>query len=155
MLFGGILDTIPFDRRADGMQGLRRCGEALARGDGLILFPEGTRTPNGRVQPFKRGVILLVKRSACPIVPVAIEGPFDIWPKGGKMRLFSARIAVRFGEPIAVEELMRDGPDAALARMTSEIETMRLGLRRMLRRHTKGRYPPPGLGDTADPRVLD
>ena len=121
----------------------------------MLIFPEGTRTPNGRVQPFKRGVILLVKRSHCPVVPVAIEGPFDIWPKGGKMRLFSARIAVRFGEPIPAEELMRDGPDAALARMAREIETMRLGLRRMLRRHTKGRYPPPGLGDTADPRVLE
>lgn len=151
----GSLNSIPLKLGESDARAIKAVVHRLRSGKAVLIFPEGTRTPNGQVQPFKRGVLLLVRRSACPVVPVAIEGPFDIWPKAGKMRLFSARIAVRFGKPIPANELMRDGPDAALARMAREIETMRLGLRRMLRRHTKGRYPPPGPGDTADPRVLD
>lgn len=151
----GSLNSIPLKLGESDARAIKQVVHRLRTGNAVLIFPEGTRTPNGRVQPFKRGMSLLVKRSACPVVPVAIEGPFDIWPKGGKMRLLSARIAVRFGRPIDADELMRDGPDAALARMASEIEAMRLGLRRVLRRHTNGRYPPAGPGDTSDPRVLE
>jgi len=151
----GSLNSIPLKLGESDARAIKQVVHRLKQGGAVLIFPEGSRTTDGRVHPFKRGVLVLVKRARCPVVPVAIEGPFDIWPKGGKMRLSSARIAVRFGEPIPAEELMRDGPDAALARMAREIETMRLGLRRVLRRHTKGRYPPPGPGDSADGRVLD
>ena len=99
MLFGGILDTIPFDRRADGMQGLRRCGEALARGDGLILFPEGTRSLTGMLQPFKLGVAVLALERRVPIVPVHIHRAYDLFRKGQRF-VRPGAVTVTFCPPI-------------------------------------------------------
>jgi 1-acyl-sn-glycerol-3-phosphate acyltransferase len=114
----------------------RAIKDVLARleaGRAVVIFPEGSRTPNGEVQEFKRGIALIVKRSECPVVPVAIEGAFDVWPRTQKYpRLFGRRIAVAYGKPIAHDELMKDGPDAALERLHAEIDRMRLDLRTRL-----------------------
>ncbi|RME40574.1 MAG: 1-acyl-sn-glycerol-3-phosphate acyltransferase [Planctomycetota bacterium] len=99
LVFGRLLDTIPFDRRADGILGLRRCAEALARGDGLLLFPEGTRSTNGLLQPFKTGVALLALARQAPIIPVYIDRAYDLWPKGQRFAR-PGRITVVFGKPI-------------------------------------------------------
>jgi len=104
LVFGRLLDTIPFDRRADGLQGLRRCSQALARGDGLLLFPEGTRSTTGMLQPFKIGVAVLAVEYGVPIVPVYIDGAYDLWPKG---RGFSrpGLVRVTFAEPIVPPQI--------------------------------------------------
>ncbi len=99
-VFGRLLDTIAFDRHADGLSGLRRCGEALSRGDGLLLFPEGTRSRDGRIQPFKVGVAVLAIERNVPIVPVFIDQAFDLLPKGRKF-VRPGVVKVRFGKPIA------------------------------------------------------
>lgn len=99
LVFGKLLDTIPFDRHADGFAGLRRCGEALRRGDGLLLFPEGTRSITGDLQPFKIGVAVLAIERGVPVVPVHIDRAFDLFPKGSRM-VRPGSITVRFGEPI-------------------------------------------------------
>ena len=122
----------------------------LALGHPVVLFPEGSRSPDGAPLPFKRGVALLLKRSRCPVVPVAVEGCAEAFPKGARFpRLWGKRIAVMVGHPISHDELLKDGPDAALARLTGEIESMRLELRSKLRAATNGRYPPRGPGDSA------
>src|SRR5262245_42862103 len=54
----------------------------LQAGRSVLIFPEGTRTSDGAIGEFQRGVMLLIKRSAAQVVPVAIEGAFDIWPIG-------------------------------------------------------------------------
>ena len=98
-LFGKIFDTISFDRKADGIRGLRRCGDALSRGDGLLIFPEGTRSITGEIQPFKIGVAVLAIERNVPIVPVHIHRTFDLLRKG--QRIVRPGVAhVRFGVPI-------------------------------------------------------
>ncbi|MCH9002978.1 MAG: 1-acyl-sn-glycerol-3-phosphate acyltransferase, partial [Planctomycetes bacterium] len=98
-LFGKIFDTISFDRKADGIRGLRRCGDALSRGDGLLIFPEGTRSITGEIQPFKIGVAVLAIERNVPIVPVHIHRTFDLLRKG--QRIVRPGVAhVRFGAPI-------------------------------------------------------
>ncbi|MGD2107795.1 MAG: AMP-binding protein, partial [Phycisphaerae bacterium] len=82
LVFGQCLDAIPFDRRADGVLGLRRCSQALNRGDGLLIFPEGTRSTTGEMQPFKIGVAVLAMERKVPIVPVYIHRAFELLPKG-------------------------------------------------------------------------
>lgn len=120
----------------------------LAAGGGVVIFPEGSRTADGATQEFKRGVAVLVKRASCPVVPAAVEGCFDAWPRGRRFpRLWGAPVAVMYGHPIPHAELMRDGPDAALARLAREIDTMRLELRAILREDSRGAYPAPGPGD--------
>ncbi len=98
-LFGRLLDTIAFDRHADGLSGLRRCSEALFRGDGLLLFPEGTRSRDGRLQPFKVGVAVLAMERLAPIVPTFIDHAYELWPKGRRL-IRPGVVQVRFGAPL-------------------------------------------------------
>ena len=81
-MFGRLFDTIPFDRRSDGLAGLRRCGEAAGRGEGLLIFPEGTRSLDGWLQDFKIGAAVLSVERLAPIVPVHIAGAYDLLRKG-------------------------------------------------------------------------
>jgi long-chain acyl-CoA synthetase len=106
-VFGRVFDTIAFDRQADGLRGLRRCGEVLARGDGLLLFPEGTRSVNGEMQPFKIGVSVLAIERGVPVVPVYIDRTHELLPKGGRF-VRPGTVTVVFGEPIAPPELNDD-----------------------------------------------
>jgi 1-acyl-sn-glycerol-3-phosphate acyltransferase len=100
------------------------------------------------VDEFKRGAAVLVKRSQCPVVPVAIEGCFDTWPRTRRHpRLLGRRVAVMYGRAIPHDELMAEGPDAALVRLRREVDEMRRQLRGEMRRATGGAYPPPNAGD--------
>jgi len=124
--------------------------EMLARleaGRMVLIFPEGARSHDGRLRTFKRGAALVISKAKCPVVPVAVEGCADAWPRGGLPRLFGARVATACAEPIEHDELMKDGPDEALRRLEREVDALRLRLRAELRRQTHGVYPPPGPAD--------
>ncbi|MFQ5461219.1 MAG: AMP-binding protein [Phycisphaerae bacterium] len=99
LLFGKILDTIAFDRQSDGVQGLRRCGDALRRGDGLLIFPEGTRSVSGELQPFKVGVSVLAMEHGAPIIPVRIDRTYELLPKGRRL-VHPGVVTVTFGQPV-------------------------------------------------------
>jgi 1-acyl-sn-glycerol-3-phosphate acyltransferase len=127
------LNAIPMNDTAGDLGAIKETVARLSKGAAVLIFPEGSRCEDGAIAPFKRGVALLVKRAKCPVVPVAIEGAFDAWPISRKFpRLFGPRVYVKFGAPIAYEELMRDGPDAALELLYSRIESMRRELRAQL-----------------------
>ncbi len=114
IVFGRLLDTIPFDRQADGVLGLRRCADALRRGDGLLIFPEGTRSTTGEMQPFKIGVSVLAMERQVPIVPVYIDRAFDLLAKGHRF-VRPGAIAVTFGEPVHPPK--DEGDDDRFARL--------------------------------------
>lgn len=100
----------------------------------VLVFAEGSRTGDGRVGEFKRGVVLLLKRVRCPVTPIAIEGAYQTWPRGARRpRLWGSRIVTVVGEPIPAEELLRDGPEAALARLEREVRTLHEEARRRRR----------------------
>lgn len=99
-VFGRLMDTIAFDRQADGVAGLRRCAAPLASGDALLMFPEGTRSRSGRMQPFKVGVAVLAIEHGVPIVPAYIESAGDLLPKGSRFAR-AGMVRVRFGRPLA------------------------------------------------------
>lgn len=128
-LFGKVLDTIAFDRQADGLRGLRRCGDALARGDGLLMFPEGTRSVTGEMQPFKIGVILLAVERQAPIVPVYVANTYELFRKG--QRWIRPGVAtVVFGAPIVPPSLSPgDDAYALFRRMADELEAAVRALR--------------------------
>lgn len=93
------LDAIPIDRDGIGLGGLKETLRRLKRGELVLLFPEGTRTRDGEVQSIKPGFCALARRAEVPLVPVAMDGAFDAWPR---QRSFPrpATIHVQFGEPI-------------------------------------------------------
>ena len=92
--------TIPVDR--DGgtsLDAIRRVLSTLAGGRVVIVFPEGTRSPTGRLQAAKPGVGLLACRAGVPVVPARVFGSFEAFGKDGVLRLGSP-VSVVFGPPL-------------------------------------------------------
>lgn len=142
------LNSVPIREEGGDAAAIKEILRRLDHGRAVLIFPEGTRSPDGAMRPFKRGVAVLVKRAKCPVVPVAVEGCYDAWPRERKWpRLIGQRVAVAYGDPIPHAELMAGGPDAALELLERRIEEMRLALRRCMRRRSHGVYPPRGAGD--------
>jgi len=129
-LFGRVLDTIAFDRHTDGLAGLRRCSAALRAGDGLLLFPEGTRSLTGELQPFKIGVAVLAIERGAPIVPVHIDRSYKLLRKGRRF-VRPGTVTVTFGRPIdpTVVDPADDAHEAFRA-LTRRLEAAVTALRR-------------------------
>ena len=139
--------AIPLRRGRGDAQAIRAAIDQLNAGGCVLMFPEGTRSADGTVGSFNPGILVRVKRTKAPVVPVAVEGAYDIWPIGQRFPRLRGRIKVQAGRAIPADELLADAPDRTLQRLRSEIDAMRMDLRRQLREATKGRYPPPGPGD--------
>ena len=91
--------------RGDGRKALKSMDEAAAQikgGTSVIIFPEGTRTRDGQLLPFKRGGFLLAVKAGVPVVPVSIVGSFAINP-GGSLGLNLGRpVEVKIHAPITL-----------------------------------------------------
>ncbi len=119
----------------------------LEAGRCVLIFPEGTRTRDGAIHDFKPGAALLIRRSGAPVVPVAIEGAFDVWPIGARRPKLTGRIAVRAAPATTAGALMADGAEAALIRLRWTIEHMRRDMRAQMLRASGGRYPASSAAD--------
>jgi 1-acyl-sn-glycerol-3-phosphate acyltransferase len=103
MLSTGGCIFVRAGHRKNVTESLRRCSERIRRGDCVLVFPEGARSLDGRLQEFKRGVFRLALAARVPVVPVVITGVHELMPpRAFQIRSGSAR--VRFGQPIAVDE---------------------------------------------------
>lgn len=92
----------------DALKSLNRAAERIAQGTSVLIFPEGTRSRSGELQPFKTGAITLAIKAGVPVVPIGFRGSYDILPKGS---LFadSGEIVIRIGTPLPVDGFtMRD-----------------------------------------------
>lgn len=83
--------------------------------DALAVFPEGTRTATGELQPFRRGTFRLVKQAGVPLVPFAIDGTFNVLPRGSWW-VRAGEVTIRFAEPISADEVERLSRDELLER---------------------------------------
>ena len=81
-----LLNALPFDRQDDSQGSLDRCRTLLVQGDsGLIFFPEGTRSTDGRTQRFRSGIARLVAGTDVPVVPCYLDGCAAAFPKGARL----------------------------------------------------------------------
>lgn len=89
--------TIPVDRDGGSdVTAIRRVLQTLQSGKALILFPEGTRSPDGRLQPAKPGVGLIACKTQVPVLPVRIFNSHEAFGRKGGMRL-GTRVSITFG----------------------------------------------------------
>lgn len=99
---------IPLDR-GDGRKALQSMDEAAATirlGKSVMLFPEGTRTPDGNLLPFKRGGFILARKADVPVVPVTINGSGRINP-AGQIKLVSGNIHITLHPPVVAPPGLR------------------------------------------------
>jgi long-chain acyl-CoA synthetase len=117
-LAAGWVRAVPVDRLGDP-RGALDAGRALLRaGRSLLIHPEGTRTRDGALQPFRRGAAQLALETGAPLVPVRIDGAYAIFPPHARLPRFTgsrARLRVRFGEPLAAGRALAAGGDPAHA----------------------------------------
>ncbi len=92
--------TIPVDRKQVSSSVLQVGAQVLKKGKVLLIHPEGTRSPDGRLLPFKRGAAILANYAQCPLIPVYIEGAHEFWPKGEKLPRSRGRITITVGRPL-------------------------------------------------------
>lgn len=119
---------VPIERRSPrrSMQAILEAAAAVRAGNSFLVFPEGTRSRSGELQPFKPGVFLIAARAGAPVVPVAIQGTRAAMRKGSPL-VRPVTVSVRIGAPIesagaegettvmertraAVAELLEQGP---------------------------------------------
>lgn len=102
--------------RASAIASLENAGQRI-RDESLtiVMFPEGTRSPTGRLQRFKKGAFVLAIQTGVPVVPVAIHGTHRVMPKGS-WKVSPGRVEIRIGEPIPVEGLGHQDRDRVAAR---------------------------------------
>jgi 1-acyl-sn-glycerol-3-phosphate acyltransferase len=92
---------IPVDRlnRESAIDSVDRAIEALRNGQSFLIYPEGTRSPDGRLQEFKKGTAVMAIKSGVPVVPVACSGAHRVMEKR-KLRIRPGEILVEFLEPV-------------------------------------------------------
>ena len=132
---------VPIDPDANLVPAMRAGAYGLRRKRVLVLFPEGERSIDGTPKTFKKGAAILAIHTQCPVVPVALEGFFEAWPRGENFRGLS-NLKVRFLAPVYPHALGAN-PESQYAAMTTEIRTRVVEAYDELRGVSKHKEPPP------------
>jgi 1-acyl-sn-glycerol-3-phosphate acyltransferase len=104
---------VPLERanREQSLPAIDRAAEALEAGNSFLIFPEGTRSRDGSLQPFKKGGFILAIKGQAPVVPVAITGARDAMRRGSPF-IHPVHVRVSFGEPVETTGMTLDDRDA-------------------------------------------
>ena len=114
--------------REEARRSVEAASDALRSGLHITIFPEGTRSPDGRLQPFKKGAFFLAEGTGAPIIPVVIRGTERMMPKG-TLKIRPGEAVIRFLPPIrpqdyaSREELMEAVRAALQAELARSIST--------------------------------
>jgi long-chain acyl-CoA synthetase len=113
--------TVVLDPDANLIPAMRAGFFGLSHGRILVLYPEGERTNDGNPTVFRKGAAILSIHAQAPIVPVAIEGFYEAWPRHKKWPQV-ANLQLVFGKPIQPPP-MNEVSEAAYERLTSELKS--------------------------------
>ena len=135
------LNAVPIDQDGIGKDGLKLILAQLEMGSAVLVFPEGTRTPDGKMHPLRPGIHLLIKRTRALIVPVGLAGVYDAWPSWRKYPLpaplflppTSSTLGLAVGDPLdprRFADMPRDAAMAALGEEIAKVQVQAEALRR-------------------------
>lgn len=105
---GRLANVIPIDPDSNLIQALRLGAVGLRHKKILCIFPEGSRSINGKLQDFHRGAAILAAEQQIPLVPVGLVGTYEVWPRDS-MRIRLQPVTVRIGKPIYPVNNVPDG----------------------------------------------
>jgi long-chain acyl-CoA synthetase len=121
--FSRVTRTFPVDPERGMLSALALGAAALQRGDSLVWFPEGQRSEDGTLRPFKPGLGIILESRPATVVPVHVAGTREALPPGSLRPRPGRRIRVRFGEPVTVADL--DGEGEGAERRTRLMDALR------------------------------
>jgi len=122
------LSAIPVEQGAGDIRSIRKCVAVLKAGESLVLYPEGARTEDGEVHEFAKGIMLLIKQGKPTVVPIGIQGAFDVWRRGQKMPKLTGNIRAAMGKPIPYQELVNVSAGEAIKRLEDDVKALVAGL---------------------------
>ena len=136
-LFGRAMRAAGFvavnrSNRKSAIESVRDAAGVLQSGLGMLVFPEGTRSGDGKLLPFKRGPFHMAMEAGVPVVPITIVGSYEAWPKG-KFALRPGEVVVNFHPPIDPHQFARK--EELLVAVRTAIES---GLPKQYQNSTKG-----------------
>lgn len=123
----------PIQREGMGASGLKETIRRLRNGGIVILFPEGTRSPDGRLGAIKPGIAVLATRAKTPLIPAGVAGTFEAWPRHRALPR-PHPIRIEYGPPIMPEELSGMTPEQITTLIRDRIDACRRRARRGLAR---------------------
>jgi 1-acyl-sn-glycerol-3-phosphate acyltransferase len=115
------MGAIPIQRDGLGFAGVKKTLERLKIGEKVLVFPEGTRSPDGQLHPFKGGLALIARRAKVPLLPMAIAGAYEAWPRRQKLPM-PRTIQMVVGPVIPLEVVQSLDDEQLTALLQSEIE---------------------------------
>lgn len=113
---------IPIDRsnRRQAMRSITAAARRIQEGASVVIFPEGTRTPDGQLQNFKKGALLIATKAQVPVIPMAISGSYQVQPRE-RLRITPAPVKLTILPAIAASELTPAQIDKLTARIHDQI----------------------------------
>ncbi|MBW2637401.1 MAG: 1-acyl-sn-glycerol-3-phosphate acyltransferase [Deltaproteobacteria bacterium] len=102
-------------------ESLKIAGEKIRNGSSVVFFPEGTRSPDGKLLPFKKGGFIIAMEAKVPILPVTVVGGRNVVPKGS-LRILPGRMKIIIHEPISVDGYSYDRREELVAQIRGIIE---------------------------------
>jgi 1-acyl-sn-glycerol-3-phosphate acyltransferase len=114
------LGSVPIDRDRSVVSAIKAMLKLLREGEAVLVFPEGSRSWDGQLQPMLGGFLALARRSEATIVPVTIDGAFAAMPRGTLVPR-PMPIRLTFGEAISPAEISNRSDDELVALVTSRI----------------------------------
>lgn len=145
--WGWVLRSVaarPIRREGGDLEAMKAALAELEAGRVVILYPEGTRSPDGGMLEFKRGVLLLVRRARPAILPMGVAGTFDAWPKGRTLPRPFGRIVCSCGEALDGGALADLGPEEALGALHAAVSKAHAEAVEELRGRERGGAGPRG-----------
>jgi len=133
--WGLIIDgfyTIPINQDGADLKSMRAIIEILKRGRVVCLYPEGSRTYDGKIAEIRPGFGLLVRRSGATIVPMVMDGIFERWPRTQKFPKLGGRVGVMYGKPIPADMIKQVGEEAFVHEFNQTMRTMHNDLRQKM-----------------------
>ena len=105
----GLMGVVPVDRSnsAAAVESARRATENLREGKSYVVYPEGTRSRDGQLLPFKKGAFMMAIDAGVPVVPVTISGATKIMPKG-EVKVFPSTVRITLHDPISTKDYSRE-----------------------------------------------
>jgi 1-acyl-sn-glycerol-3-phosphate acyltransferase len=127
-LFGWLIRSygaFPVRQTGSAAGAIKETIDRLQEGRALTIYPEGSRTTDGEIQPFEKGTALVVRKAKVPVVPAAIHGSFEAYPTGTKFPIIRP-FRIMFGPPMLLHD---QRPDRITAILEQKVRQMYAQLR--------------------------